>query len=366
MSSLNQDFTKLGFAKTYLVPALLIFLVPTISLVFFLHAQSKYDADVRSEFISMIKNDQQMTDDEKAESRKIYEEVPFSTMILNEEFAANFPSDLLFPFQCFRWFIRISFWSIVSGIAVFVTAGILLVLSLRSSYTQYLSLSIGWNLLRFYSALQTIVQTGLSIALSYWVTALWTNRFYPKLILIVGLAALAAVIMVIVAIFKRPNLDFAVEGEVVDKDSNHSLWKELKKICEQSKTELPDQVIVGIDDNFFVTEQPVIVKDKEYRGRTLFVSLSLLKQLNGSEADAVLAHEMAHFSGHDTLYSKKISPLLTRYGNYLVALYEGGITLPVFYFMNCFRSLFELSLGKRNREREFRADRLAGEITSPQ
>ena len=33
--------------------------------------------------------------------------------------------------------------------------------------------------------------------------------------------------------------------------------------------------------------------------------------------------------------------------------------------MNCFRSLFQLSLGKLRREREFRADRVAAEITSP-
>jgi len=49
----------------------------------------------------------------------------------------------------------------------------------------------------------------------------------------------------------------------------------------------------------------------------------------------------------------------------LEALFHGGIGRVVFYFMNCFRSLFELSLGKRGREREFRADRIAAEITSP-
>ena len=90
-----------------------------------------------------------------------------------------------------------------------------------------------------------------------------------------------------------------------------------------------------------------------------------LKQLNGAEADAVLAHEMAHFSGEDTVYSKKISPLLVRYGNYLEALYKAGVTRPIFYFMHCFRALFELSLSKLSRQREFRADRIAMEATSP-
>ena len=73
---------------------------------------------------------------------------------------------------------------------------------------------------------------------------------------------------------------------------------------------------------------------------------------------------MAHFSGNDTTFSKKISPLLVRYQDYLEALYGGGISLPVFYFMMCFRGLFELSIGKHSREREFRADRIATETTS--
>src|SRR5262249_11233445 len=105
--------------------------------------------------------------------------------------------------------------------------------------------------------------------------------------------------------------------------------------------------------------------DKTYRGRTLFVSLSLLKQLQGSEADAVLAHEMAHFSGQDTLYSRKIGPLLNRYNHYLHALHEGGVTRPIYYFMLCFRALYQLSLSKQSRQREFRADRIAAETTSP-
>jgi hypothetical protein len=74
---------------------------------------------------------------------------------------------------------------------------------------------------------------------------------------------------------------------------------------------------------------------------------------------------LAHFSGSDTFYSKKIAPLLERYQRYLVALYHGGIGRVVFPVMNCFRALFELSLQKRQRQREFRADRIAAEMTSP-
>ena len=42
---------------------------------------------------------------------------------------------------------------------------------------------------------------------------------------------------------------------------------------------------------------------------------------------------MAHFSGGDTEYSKRTSPLLSRFRTYLGALHEGGLSWPVFNFM---------------------------------
>jgi hypothetical protein len=77
-------------------------------------------------------------------------------------------------------------------------------------------------------------------------------------------------------------------------------------------------------------------------------------------------HELAHFSGEDTLYSRRISPLLGKYVHYLDALYQGGLSRPIFHFMFMFWNLYQLSLGKLSREREFRADRIGGELTSPQ
>jgi Zn-dependent protease with chaperone function len=186
-----------------------------------------------------------------------------------------------------------------------------------------------------------------------------------KLVLIAAVFAVIAVGAVIAAIFKRIDTTSTVNGKVIDKTVALPLWRGLNAICAKIGTPPPDQVVVGIDDNFFVTEHPVTVDGKTFRGRTLYVSLSLLKHLNGAEADAVLAHEMAHFSGDDTMYSKKISPLLRRYGAYLETLYTTGVTRPIFYFMNCFRALFELSLSKLSRQREFRADRIATETTSP-
>ena len=156
-----------------------------------------------------------------------------------------------------------------------------------------------------------------------------------------------------------------VEGELLTRAASPALWARVDGLCRKLGTRPCDNIIGGIDDNFFVTEHPVQLGDRVLRGRTLFVSLSLLKRLAKPEADAILAHEAAHFSGGDTEYSKKTSPMLARFQNYLQALHEGGLSRPVFSFMLLYWSLLQLGLSRSSREREFRADKLAAEATSP-
>jgi Zn-dependent protease with chaperone function len=367
MSAQEPGWSSLGFAKTFVLPGFLIFLVPVIALPFFLHAQARFDAEARASILNRISTDPSLTPARRAQAQELFTNVPFSRLIRNSEFAKSIDSSLRFHFATFRWMIRLSALSILASVVVFALAGLCVLLSLKSQRSQYLSLAIGWNVLRIYATFQTVIQGIVLVALSYWVTALWFNRYFPKLIFIAGALALAGIFAVVKAIFKRTDVTLDVDGALLSREGSAAgrFFDELSAICKKVGTAPPDQVIVGIDDNFFVTEVPVRLGGETKTGRTLFASLSLLKQLPTAEAEGVLAHELAHFSGADTFYSKKTAPLLAAYQRYLEALYSGGIGHIVFYFMNCFRGLFAVSLGKRSREREFRADRIAAETTSP-
>jgi Zn-dependent protease with chaperone function len=364
MSETRQKSPRFGFLTAFVLPALLVFLVPVLSYFFFLHAESRFDSQIRDAILKDIRADRKLTEEQRAKSIAFFTEVPFSQLLGNPQIAAVLPSDTRFHYATFHWMKLLSAGSVAAGVAVFLLAGVCVALSLHSQFIQFLSLSAGWYVLRIYGALQAAAQGILLVALSFWVTALWFNLYSLKLILVTGFLAVGGVGLVIAAIFRRVKEDFVVAGRVLAKDEAGPIWDELRQICARVGTDPPDQVIAGIDDNFFVTERPVTVGDKTYRGRTLYVSLSLLKQLRGGEADAVLAHEMAHFSGQDTLYSQKIALLLSRYDHYLHALYEGVVTRPIYYFMLCFRALYEVSLGRLSRQREFRADRIAVETTS--
>jgi len=365
MSDERRDFSKFGFVKTYVLPGVLVFLIPIASLLFFLHAQGKFDAEARDDILKQIGADARLSPEEKAASGAFFAKHPMSELLASEDFASRMDSTMRFYYATFRWMIRLSAISIAGGVAVFLIAAACVAVSRRSQRAQYWSLSTGWQLLRIYGAAQTVVQGAMVVALSFWVTALWTHRYSVKLIACAGILAAAAVFAVIRAIFTRPERGMTLAGKVIDRSSSPRLWEELDAVCAKVGSERPDQVVVGVDDNFFVTESPATVDGKACRGRTLYVSLSLLKQMRGGEADAVLAHEMAHFSGKDTLYSRKIAPLLARNMAYLQALYENVIAQPIFYFMNCFHALFALSMGEQSRSREFRADRIAADVTSP-
>jgi Zn-dependent protease with chaperone function len=365
MSDAQQDFSRAGVFKSFILPAALVFLIPVASLLFFRHARDRLDAQALGSIQQETEADETLTPEQRKALLEHFTAHPFSELIQEEPVASRADPTIRFYYATFRWMILLSIASIVASVAVFALAALCLLLSRRSQRAQYLSLAAGWQILRAFGAFQVIVQGAMVVALSFWVTALWLHVYSLKLIVVAGLLAIGGAFAVLKAIFHRPSDKFHVEGKALDPAGSPRLWQDLQAICDKVGTRKPDNIVVGVDDNFFVTEAPVHVDGAILRGRTLFVSLGLLKQMAGAEADAVLAHEMAHFSGEDTLYSRKTAPLLARLDNYLAAMSANPVALPAFAFLRGFRALFELARGEQSRAREFRADRIAAETTSP-
>jgi hypothetical protein len=59
-----------------------------------------------------------------------------------------------------------------------------------------------------------------------------------------------------------------------------------------------------------------------------------------------------------------MAPRLDRFAHYIASLGQ-GLATPVALFMQLFWALYCISIGRQSRRREFRADTLGGEITSP-
>jgi Zn-dependent protease with chaperone function len=366
---IKNDY-NLGFIKSHIYPAFWIFLLPVFSLWFYVHATSTYDNRFITANIKIIEQLDGVSRKERAEAIARAKTMYLSEMLRSKDpaiqnFIKGLPDDVRFHYTFFRWMTWLALLCIISGIAVFVFMGFSVYFSLRSPQAQYFSLWAGWHILRIFASLQAVAQSCLAVGLSFWLTALWVHRYDMRLILFAVILASLTIYFLLAAIFRRVDDKFPVEGEILDRTVAPRFWEDIDRLSTEIGTSAPDQVIGGIDDQFFVTEHPVEIEQANYTGRTLFVSLSLLRTMPEDETRAVLAHELAHFSGNDTYYTEKISPLLSHYQHYLEALHQGILAKPVFYFAVLFRVLYEISLRRLSREREFRADRIAAEHVSP-
>ncbi|HET7101809.1 MAG TPA: M48 family metallopeptidase [Terriglobia bacterium] len=125
-----------------------------------------------------------------------------------------------------------------------------------------------------------------------------------------------------------------------------------------------------------MTEANISSFTGKVRGRTLCVSAPLLHILAKEELKAVLAHELAHFTGLDTQYSSQFYPVYRGTQSALremLKLQESGSRylmymllpqlLPVF-ILEYYLSFFTRVERKISRERETRADTVAASLVS--
>lgn len=358
-----------GFLRTYALPAVLLFALPLFAQWFAGHATGRFDRELLEVIEGQIAADKDLSADERERALAYYRATPASSACLaqGEELASFRESlgDACSDVRHFDGMRRVGQAATALGLLTALIALLCAGAAFISRPFQYGSFVVGWNVLRVSSALQALAQGGLAVWLSFWMTAVWFERYFLKIILMVGLLAAGALFLVLMAIFKRPPMDHTVEAEPVPEERAPQFWAHLRALAERLGTQAPDHVLAGIDDNFFVTEAPVRVGEQLLQGRTLYVSLSLLRMLERSEADAVLAHELGHLLGGDTGHGKRLSPLLARFEQYLTALHEGVLTRPIFHFMLAYYGLFQLSLGRSRRQSELAADRLAASVTSP-
>lgn len=359
----NKDLV--GVVATALVA---LFLVPVIAYGFVRYAIPDLDGKYLASIERSIDQEQRLSPVEKGERKAFFRALPPS-QVCNHTApeVARYRDGVCAPYSTmwqFNLVKQISGWTLLAGAVVLLVIAGLGALAFVNRHLEYLSFLAGWLLLIFASAAAVIVQGALLVWLSFWLTAFFFNVYAIKLIAIVAIGAAMAVFYAVYCLFKRPPRDTGVDGETVAQTEAPALWAHICDMAARSGTAPPQQIVAGIDTNFFVTEAPLATADETLQGRTLFVSLPLLRVLDGAEADAVLAHELAHFSGGDTAYSAALGPKLVQYDQYSAMMHAGGVTRFAYYLLRLYRVIFEFAHKRDSREREFVADRMAAKQVS--
>ena len=301
----REPSTGAGFIRAYALPALLLFAIPVVGYLFVGYANSSWDAAFLEGAEKSISRDHSVNAAEKTALLAFYRSTPPSRLCAegpaaHPEMAAEFFSEACGDYRQFGWIRTASRVvhrprrGLARRHARLRRPGVRLARAAVRQLRRRLELPARRQ--RHPGAGQGFI----AVMLSFWGTVVLTERYFVKLVAIVAVAALVAAFRSIVAIFKKTDDTLTVEGEVITRAGSPALWARVDGLCRRLGTQPATHIVGGIDDNFFVTEHPVHLSGHVLTGRTLFVSLSLLKRLDKGEADAVLAHEMAHFSGGDT------------------------------------------------------------------
>ncbi len=364
-----QSALKVGLAKVFVYALLALFLIPSGTYVFTGYAQRDQDARFVAGIGQRIDAERGMPAAEKQARKDYYRANPPSTICASTDPAAqDYRAAMcerygeVWQFDMAR---KVSLWTLVAGVALLVAVIGLGAMAFVDRKMQYASFVTGWHLTTWASAAALVVQGAMAVWLSFWVTAFFFHKYSPKLIIIVGLAVAVGVFVAVAGIFKRVQSGSHAVGELVSEEDAPLLWKRIRHMAQRLKTEPPQHIVAGIDANFFVTEAPLTVGDQTLTGRTLFVSLPLLRVLDQAEADAVFGHELAHLRGGDTQSSARLRPKLVQYDHYRHAIRTGGLSAVVSPLLDLYRTIFEIALARDSREREFKADRIAAKLVSP-
>ncbi|MBV7431324.1 MULTISPECIES: M48 family metallopeptidase [unclassified Acidovorax] len=364
-----QSALRVGLAKVFAYALLALFLIPAVTYVFAGHVQRDQDARFVAGIGQRIDAEKGMAPAEKQARKDYYRSNPPSTICGSADPEAQDYREALcerfsdvWQFDMAR---KVAFWTLVAGAVLMVAVLGLGALAFADRTLQYTSFVTGWRLTTVASAAALLVQGAMAVWLSFWVTAFFFHKYSPKLVLFVGFVVLAGVLVAVRGIFKRVQSSNQAVGELVSEDDAPLLWKRIRHMAQRLKTDPPRHIVAGIDANFFVTEAPLTVGRQTLTGRTLFVSLPLLRILDQAEADAVFGHELAHLRGGDTHSSARLGPKLVQYDHYRHAMRTGGLTAMASPLLDLYRTIFEIALARDSREREFKADRVAAKLTSP-
>lgn len=272
-------------------------------------------------------------------------------------------------------FNTLEYWSVIVGLVGLGFILFVLLAGFLSKNNRTLLVTLfkpGLKLSQLTIAFLVLGHGLLMVASIYYFESFWLKRVHFILIGGAGLVAIIAAFNILATLFKNfSSAESRVLGISLGRKQAPKLWNAIDEVSSLAKTSPPDNLIVGMTPNFFVTEAKVRCISGSFSGRTLYLSVPFCRLLNIEELKAIIAHELGHFVGLDTKFSRHFYPIYRGAQNSLNVLSqhgegEGGLhvfaLLPATYLMNFFMDTFEKIESKIGREREIEADKLAGRI----
>jgi len=223
------------------------------------------------------------------------------------------------------------------------------------------------------SAAVALAGAALLISLIYWLAS-YINRIPVGIILLLALGGLYGVWVCVAAGWQSiQKARVRCHAIHLPRNDAPAFWAMLDDLSRTLACPTPANVIVEFGTSFFVTEAHVTSFAGDLSGRTLCISAPLTHLLTPAELKAVLAHEFAHFTGQDTIYSRRFYPVYRGTTSALQQMQgvfssssknSGWMALPLLVpaiIISRYLSWFSRVEARISREREARADRIAAD-----
>ncbi len=152
------------------------------------------------------------------------------------------------------------------------------------------------------------------------------------------------------------------------------LWAFVGDVAQRTGAQLPDSVVVGLNEGFFVTEHPVALTNGQPvpSGRTLYLPLPYMAFLDRDQVAAVVAHELGHFTAEDTRYGLRFTPIYRSLVGSILAVtnehadeddgWRTWISGPASLYGKWFLRHFDEAVHHWSRERELAADAFSSRV----
>lgn len=220
-----------------------------------------------------------------------------------------------------------------------------------------------------------IAQMAILGALGWVAGTYWLDIDATWILILLGFVALAlaGAFITQIGVFFTPARAH-VAGRPVNLAEQPRLGQLIAEVAARTKGRVPDNVVLGLEPTFFATNAPVQTPylDHPLKGETLHLSLPLMSLFTTSELKAVIGHELGHFSGQDTQYSRHFAPALASLNGAVEKVLEKDkpvsnfLMMPAREMLKDFVDVFGRVHGRLSRARETRADQLGASAASPE